>query len=301
MNPFLVIGGPTASGKSALAIKLAQDFGGEIINADSVAMYRRFDIGTAKPSLSDRKAVPHHLFDILEPEEELDASRYGDLALAKIEELQSKGKLAIVVGGSGLYLRALMREKFHDLPHSPDLRSELSAFSSDELFKRLQAVDPERALKIHQNDHFRLARALEIFTLTRKTMAELTEVPSKESQQDAFIITIEPDRKILHQRIASRTEKMLNEGLIEEVKQILASGVPPTAKPFSTIGYKQVLAFVEGQLALSQLHDQILFATRQLAKRQCTWFHKLSSDIRLASEILTPESLSTLENFLKTS
>lgn len=298
MAPFLVIGGPTASGKSALAIRIAQDFDGEIINADSVAMYRRFDIGTAKPSLSDQKLVPHHLIDILEPEEELDASRYGDLALAKITELQSMGKLPIVVGGSGLYLRALMREKFHDLPHSPSLRSELSAFSNDELFKRLQIVDPERALKIHQNDHFRLARALEIFTLTGKTMAELTKAPAKESPQDAFIITIDPDRNILHQRIASRTEKMLEEGLVEEVKKILASGVPSTAKPFSTIGYKQVLAFLEGDLALGQLQDQILFATRQLAKRQCTWFHKLSSDMRLQNENLTPEALSTLKQLL---
>ncbi|MEI8026205.1 MAG: isopentenyl transferase family protein, partial [Pseudomonadota bacterium] len=121
MTPFLVIGGPTASGKSALAIKIAQDFNGEIVNADSVAMYRRFDIGTAKPSLDDRKLVPHHLIDILDPEEELDASRYGDLALAKIKELQSMGILPIVVGGSGLYLRALMREKFHGLPQSPAL------------------------------------------------------------------------------------------------------------------------------------------------------------------------------------
>ncbi len=298
MTPFLVIGGPTASGKSALAIKLAQDFDGEIINADSVAMYRRFDIGTAKPSLVDRKLVAHHLIDILDAEEELDASRYGDLALAKITELQSMGKLPIVVGGSGLYLRALMREKFHDLPHSPTLRSELSALSNDELFKRLQIVDPERALKIHQNDHFRLARALEIFTLTGKTMAELTEAPSKESQQDAIIITIDPDRKILHQRIASRTEKMLEEGLVEEVKQILASGVPPTAKPFSTIGYKQVLAFLQGHLEAGQLHEQILFATRQLAKRQCTWFHKIPSDIRLQNENLSSENLITLSKKL---
>ncbi|MEI8026125.1 MAG: tRNA (adenosine(37)-N6)-dimethylallyltransferase MiaA, partial [Pseudomonadota bacterium] len=189
-------------------------------------------------------------------------------------------------------------EKFHDLPHSPALRSELSALSNDELFKRLQIVDPERALKIHKNDHFRLARALEIFTLTGKTLTELTKTPSKESQQDAFIITIDPDRKILHQRIASRTEKMLEEGLIEEVKEILTSGTPSTAKPFSTIGYKQVLAFLEGDLAFGQLQDQILFATRQLAKRQCTWFHKLSSHMRLQNENLTPEAISTLKKLL---
>lgn len=300
MNPFLVIGGPTASGKSALALKLAKDFNGEIINGDSVAMYRRFDIGTAKPSKQDRKLVTHHLIDILDPEEELDAARYGDLALAKIDELHNMGKLPIVVGGSGLYLRALMRENFHDLPHSPALRSELSALSNTELLTKLQLMDPERASKIHPNDHFRLARALEIITLTGKTMAQLTGEPSKVNKHGAIIITIEPDRATLHQRIAARTVKMMEEGLLEEVKEILASGVSRNAKPFSTIGYKQVLAFFQGNLELNKLQDQIIFATRQLAKRQCTWFNKLSSDIRLENENLTPEALDSLQKAIDT-
>jgi tRNA dimethylallyltransferase len=295
MNRFVVIGGPTASGKSALAMKIAREFDGEIINGDSVAMYRRFDIGTAKPSIQERNLIPHHLIDILEPEDELDAARYGDLALEKIAELQKINKLPIVVGGSGLYLRALMRENFHDLPHSPDLRLELSKLTTEELVLKLQAVDPERAKKIHKNDHFRLARALEIFTLTGKTMSELTNVPSETTGQDAFIINLNPERNLLHHRIAVRTEKMLADGLVDEVRELLSTDVLPTAKPFSTIGYKQALNHLEGLIPLESLQDQIIFATRQLAKRQCTWFKKVPWDLQLMDEHLSDENVEIIK------
>jgi tRNA dimethylallyltransferase len=301
MKNFIIIGGPTASGKSALAIELARQINGEIINGDSVAMYQGFDIGTAKPSKEEQSGVPHHLFDILTPNEEMDAARYREIAINLIEKIQSHHKTPILVGGSGLYLRAVMGDSFHDLPHDEKLRKSISEKSADELYEMLQKLDPKRAQKVHKNDHFRLARAIEIYSLTGKTLDELTSLQQNSihsEQYKSMVILIDPNRQVLHERIALRTKKMIADGIVDEVKGLLDQGAPRNAKPFSAIGYKEVLDYLDGEITLSRLEEKILFATRQLAKRQCTWFKKVPHLIKVEHPSLTPEHLLTIKNSL---
>lgn len=298
MNRTIIIAGPTASGKSQLAINLAHEISGEIINADSVAFYRYFDIGTAKPSPEDQSKVPHHLLDILSPDEQIDAAQFGKICGQVIEEINRRNKVAIVVGGSGLYLRFLMGQDFHDLPHDENLRKKISQLTSFELREKLSQVDPERASEIHPNDHFRLARAFEIFSLTNKTMRELKAVAQRKPRLAAPVIVLEPDRKILHDRIAKRTKMMLESGLIEEVKKILALGYPPSCKPFAAIGYKEVLELLAEKISPSELEDKILFATRQYAKSQCTWFRKTDTILRLKSPELTSSNIELIKKIL---
>lgn len=298
MAKTLIIAGPTASGKSQLALTLALELGGEIINADSVAFYRYFNIGTAKPSIDDQRKVPHHLFDILDPTENLDAARYGEICSQVIADIERRKKVAIIVGGSGLYIRALMGQDFHDLPHDEGLRKKISHFSSAELREKLLLVDPVRAAEIHPNDHFRLARAFEIFSLTQKTMSELKAIAPQKRKLTAPVIILDPDRKTLHERIAMRTRDMLQLGLVDEVKQIISLGFAPICKPFSAIGYKEVMGFLDGKIPQSELEDKIVFATRQYAKSQCTWFKKIDALLRLKSADLDPQDLDEIKNML---
>lgn len=301
MKKFIIIGGPTASGKSALAIELARQINGEIINGDSVAMYQGFDIGTAKPSREEQSGVPHHLFDILTPNEEMDAARYRETAINIIEKIHSLHKIPILVGGSGLYLRAVMGDSFHDLPHDEELRKSISEKSSAELYEMLQKLDPKRAEKVHKNDHFRLARAIEIYSLTGKTLDELTSIKQESDnleQNKSTVILIDPNRQVLHERIALRTKKMIADGIIDEVKGLLDKGVPRSSKPFSSIGYKEVLDYIDGKITIGRLEEKILFATRQLAKRQCTWFNKVSYLIKVDHPPLTQENLLNIKNSL---
>lgn len=299
MKQFILIGGPTASGKSALAIELAMQINGEIINGDSVAMYQGFDIGSAKPSKLDQSQIPHHLFDFLSPSEEIDAAKYREVASSLIEKLRLKKKIPIIVGGSGLYLRALMGENFHDLPHNEELRKTISERSADELYEMLQKIDPKRANKIHKNDHFRLARAVEIFSLTGKTLDEIisSQFESNHSiHNKPLVVLIDIDRQILHQRIALRTKKMISDGIVDEVTSLLKQGVPRHAKPFSAIGYSEVLDYIDGKITIDRLEEKILFATRQLAKRQCTWFKKVPYNIKVDQPTLDTDAIEMIKN-----
>ncbi len=283
---ILIICGPTGSGKSALGLKIAETFNGEIVSCDSVQIYRGFDIGSAKPTQDEQNRIPHHMIDIVNWSQDFDAGQYAVMARAAATQIRERGKLPIVVGGSGLYLRAFLGEGWHaDLPKNDDLRKKLNEKTVDELRDTLEKLDPIRAKEIHPNDKFRLARALELLTLLGKPVREVErkgELP--ECLNDPYIIFLDPPRKYLHETILNRTKSMLATGLVEEVRSLLAEGCPWNAKPMQTIGYKETFRFLRGEFETSQLEELILFATRQYAKRQMTWFKKVNVSERIPYE-----------------
>lgn len=282
-SKIIVIGGPTGSGKSALAMRLAEESNGEIVSCDSVQIYKGFNIGSAKPTKDDQEKIPHHLIDIISWNEEYDAGRYAVEARAAAAKILAKGKTVIIAGGSGLYLRSFLGEGWHaNLPKDEILREELNQLSETELFSKLQKVDPVRASEIHPHDKFRLVRALELLMLLGKPVREIEKTNLWPHDWPTPHITIlNPPREKLHDAILKRTKAMLAEGLVEEVKSLHIQGCPLEAKPMQTIGYKQVAEFLTGALKKEELENAILFATRQYAKRQITWFKKVSAAERI--------------------
>ena len=281
---YVVIAGPTGSGKSALALALAEALGGEIIGCDSVQVYRGFDVGSAKPSAAERAEVPHHLIDVCDWRDDYDAARYARDAAAAIAGVRERGRLPLVVGGTGLYLRALLGQGWHTgLPSDADLRAELAELPTDELRARLRRLDPQRATELHPNDRVRLARSLELVTLLGMPLRAAGLDASAPADPAAFVIVLEPPRAELHARIAARTDVMLASGLLDEARGLLAAGVDPDCKPMQSIGYKQAAAFLADALPEAELRDAVVVATRQYAKRQCTWFRRTTTDLRLAA------------------
>jgi tRNA dimethylallyltransferase len=268
-------------------MELAEKLSGEIIGCDSVQLYRGFDIGSAKPTAVDFSRIPHHLYDVFDWHEECDAALYATLARAAIDRVQARGRIPIVTGGTGLYLRALLGGGWNlDLPKDDALRQRLQSEPSDTLYARLCALDPERAKALHPNDRFRVIRALELVTLLGRPLHEAGFDATKPGDQSGLIVVLEPPRPILHERIARRTEAMLAQGLIQEVEGLLARGVRPDCKPMGSIGYKEVAEYLQGDtrgVSRADLAATIQTATRQYAKRQCTWFRKVAADLRLES------------------
>lgn len=280
-HKFICIFGPTGTGKSALAIELARQLGGEIVNCDSIQLYQGFDIGSAKPSTEERALAPHHLFDILQPTEGFDAAQYTKSAQEAIRLICSKGSIPIVVGGTGLYLRALLEQRFDQLPKCETLRQELSQKSNEELMTDLQLKSPQRASELHLNDRVRLLRAVEIAILTDG------ESPSQETEEtpsfagESFNIRISIPRESLLPQLKKRSERMVEQGLVEEVLSLKQSGVPDDCKPMQSIGYRQVLDHLLNQSSKEELIESIFIATRQYAKKQETWFKKSPHDLHL--------------------
>ena len=274
---FLVVVGPTASGKSALAMQLAQAFNGAIVCCDSVQLYRGFDIGSAKPSVAEQRIVPHFLFDALSWEQPCDAASYAAMAKKAIKDIREAGRLPIVVGGTGLYLRALLGDAWDDdVPSDEELRKKLNSRSSEDLFAELLRIDPRRAGQLHQNDRFRVVRALEINILTGHSVPAVSRAETAQRSHLAFFLN--PPRAMLHERINQRTKEILAAGIVPEVRQLISQGVDPLCKPMQAIGYKQVVAMIQGNLDEMNLEDEIATATRQYAKRQVTWFKKVLVD-----------------------
>ena len=279
---YVVIAGPTGSGKSALAMALAARLGGEIVSCDSVQIYRGFDLGAAKPTPVEQLKVPHHLLDRRNGHEDYDAGTFAVDAAAAIHAIRAARKLPLVVGGTGLYLRALLGQGWHqDLPKDEALRSRMALEPTLDLWARLQNLDPIRAAEVHANDRVRITRSLELVTLLGSTLAAAGLSASSARDPAAFIIVLEPPRPELRLRIAQRTRAMLASGLITEVQGLLASGLDPASKPMLSIGYKQVADYLFGRLSLDALPEAIMTATNQYAKRQCTWFRKLGANLRL--------------------
>jgi tRNA dimethylallyltransferase len=275
VHNYIAIVGPTASGKSALAMELAKKHQGEIVSCDSVQIYQGFNIGSAKPTLQEQAEVPHHLLDCASWQEPYDAARYGKDARKVITDIQNRNKLPIVVGGTGLYLRALWGYGFNDLPTDSELKAQLSTLTAEALYQKLQELDPQRASQLHPHDKFRLIRACEVATLTGSSLATLSKQETSIFAPDQVIMCSSPDKAKREERIRLRTELMLREGLIAETQNLLAQGCDPNCKPMQTIGYKQVVAYLQGEIKAKDLSERIVIATRQYARKQLMWFRQV--------------------------
>jgi len=278
--PALVaVVGPTASGKSALGVWLAERVGGEIVACDSTQLYRGFDIGTAKPELAARHGIPHHLLDVLDATEEATAGGYAQIALRVLDDLRQRGRLPIFTVGTGLYLRALL-EGLADLPQRSEelrkrLRSSAASRARGHLHRLLERLDSAAARKIAPNDEQKLIRAIEICLLARKPLSEVHRGGRSPLQGwRAVKIGLAPPREALYERIRMRTEEMFLKGWVEEVRRLVASGFQENAKPFDFIGYRELLAVVRGEMTLDAARTAVEQATRRYAKRQLTWFRK---------------------------
>ncbi len=279
MQPILAIVGATATGKSELAMELAAELGGEIVSADSLQVYRGLDLGTAKPSAADRARVPHHLVDILEPDELYSAGEFARRARAAIEEIAGRGRIPIVVGGSGLYLRALLRGLSPLPPGDPEvraaLRSRLETEGLPALREELVRIDPKTAARLTAGDTQRVLRALEVECVTgRPLSAWLDEQPFGIQAIAAVQIGLTLPRSILYDRIAGRVVWMMEAGWLGEVAGLLQRGLSPRLPAFQAIGYRQLVRHLEGDGSLEQAIAEIVRETRRFAKRQETWFRK---------------------------
>ncbi len=283
MNPLPIVLGPTASGKSDLALHIAQSVGGEIVNCDSLQIYKGFDIGTAKVLEADRQGVPHHLIDVAEPSQVFTAGDYTRLARTVLREIVERRRTAVVVGGTGFYLRALLEGLFPGPSRDPDIRARLQRrehLRPGSLHRILSRLDPTAGGRIHSNDQNKIIRALEVRLLVGKPMSELFS--RGRDQLTGFRpikIGLNPPRELLYQRLDSRATRIFEQGLIAEVRGLLAAGVPRHSKPFESLGYKQALGVIEGRLTAEQALADTQTETRRYAKRQLTWFRK-EHDVR---------------------
>jgi tRNA dimethylallyltransferase len=272
---ILVIAGPTGSGKSDLAVRLAERVDGEIVNADSMQLYRGMSIGTAKPPAEALARVPHHLLDIVSPDQNFTASDFRREATAAIADIDSRGKKAIVVGGTGLYIRALLEGLVDSPTGDPELRQQFADVAGEELLRRLAEVDPETAARLHPNDRVRIIRALEVFTQTGRPISAFRgEHGFSGSYYRTLKLAIKVDRQELYRRVEKRVDQMMQEGLVTEVRALLASGYTREQKALRSIGYKEISAHLAGEITLDQAVALIKRDTRRYAKRQMTWFSR---------------------------
>lgn len=278
LHPLLIIAGPTASGKTGLALDLAERFHGEIVNCDSVQIYRHFDIGSAKTPLERRRGIAHHLIDAAEPTDPFTAGDYSRLARGALGGITERGHLPIVVGGTGFYLRALLHGLFKGPARDEQLRARLAAIErrrSGRLHRLLARWDPPSAARIHARDINKLIRSLEVTVLTREPLSSL-HLRGREPLTGYNIVGVglDPPRAGLYRRIDERTRRMFAAGLVDECRRILALGVPETAKPFESLGYAQALNVIRGVRTLDQAIELTQIETRRYAKRQWTWFRR---------------------------
>ena len=281
MYDLLVITGPTATGKTALGVEAALSLNGEVVSADSMQVYRRMDIGTAKPTREEMRGVPHHMLDVADPEENFSAAKYVELATARVEDIRRRGRLPIVVGGTGLYIDGLLRgTAYAAAPGDSGLRAELEAeydrLGGEAFRERLRAVDPARAELLHPGDKKRLVRALEVHALTGETITAHDQrsqsVPPRYTALKLALDFKERDR--LYARIDRRAAEMFDRGLGDEVRALLASGVPLDSTAMQAIGYKETVAYVRGECTREEAVELVQRRSRQYAKRQLTWLRR---------------------------
>lgn len=275
---LIVIAGPTASGKTELAVRMAKKHGGEIINADSMQIYKYMDIGTAKPDMSERGGIPHHLMDIVDPRDSFSVSSYCDVAHKCIKEVAARGKLPILVGGTGLYIDSVVNNiTFSDVPsdkaYCRQLENDAIALGNEYIYKMLQIIDPTAAEKIAVNDRKRIIRALEVYKTTGKTITEHKALSrSVPSPYNAEYYAIDMERDVLYDRINRRVDIMYDKGLVGEVKGLLEMGVSKECTAMQAIGYKETAAYLNGECTLNEAIDAVKQGSRRYAKRQLTWF-----------------------------
>lgn len=301
----LCVAGPTAAGKTSLAIGLARAFDGEVVSCDSMQVYTGMDVGTAKPTPEEQAAVPHHMIDLVSPEEEYSVARYVADASKAIAGILARGRVPVVAGGTGLYLDALLGGLRFAGREDPEYRRALEAEPGETLRRRLLEVDPESAGRLHQNDRKRMIRALEVYHATGKTISQHNrETKALESPYNALCLGITwSPRERLYRRIEERVEKMLREGWLEETRALLRAGVPPQATSMQAIGYRQLLEVLRGETSLEMAETEIKQATRRYAKRQLTWFRRNPGMRWLDAGALGPEgaereAMALAEDFL---
>jgi tRNA dimethylallyltransferase len=273
-----IVLGPTASGKSELAIHIALAIGGEILNCDSMQIYRGFDIGTAKVPEAERRGVPHYLIDVADPDQVFTAGEYARVARDVLREISARGRIAVVVGGNGFYLRALLEGLFPGPARDPAIRARLERREGKRqgsLHRILSRLDPVAAARIHSNDKNKIIRAVEVRMLEGKPMSELFDRGRAPLEGFRPVkIGLNPPRPLLYQRMDARAARIFEQGLVDEVQRLLTAGVSRDAKPFESLGYKQALQVLEGRLTPEQALAATQLDTRRYAKRQLTWFRK---------------------------
>ena len=277
---LVVLIGPTAVGKTALSLALARRLDAEIISGDSMLFYRGFDIGTAKPTKEERAAVPHHFIDILAPEASFNVMDFQRLAREEIGRIAARGKLPLVVGGTGLYIKSLLEGYvFNETSGDRAYREKLERLAQEKgkafVHGLLQEADPEAAARLHINDFRRVVRALEVVSLGNEHISEQREAAGGELAYDAYVIGLRRERQALYARIEERVDAMLEAGLADEVRSLLAEGVPRDCPAMKGIGYREMLAYLAGSMDLPLAAEEIKKATRHFAKRQLTWFRKM--------------------------
>ena len=280
MNNIICIAGPTASGKTALAVELAKELNGEVVSCDSMQVYKRMDIGTAKPTAEEMQGIPHHMLDVAQAWEDFSVSRYCNQASPIVDDIIAQGKTAIIAGGTGLYMDSLIRgNNFAPFP-STGVREALEARAEAEgiqpLLEELAQVDPESAGRLHPSDRKRIIRALEVYRETGITITEhnrrTREVPPK--YRPVWLGLDFSDRAALYRRIDRRVERMLEAGLLDEIRSLLESGIPETCTAMQAIGYKEFLPVLRGERGLCDAAAEVCQSSRRYAKRQLTWFRR---------------------------
>ena len=278
---ILVICGPTASGKTALAVELARRHNGEVVSADSMQTYRRMDIGTAKPTLEEMGGVPHHMLDVADPEEDFSVARYVDMAAKCVDDILSRGRMPILAGGTGLYIDSLLSGRTF-APFQPDsplrgqLEEQLRREGGAAMLSRLAQVDPDSAARLHPNDEKRIIRALEVYQSTGKTITQHNlETRAIPPRYDALTLALAfEQREDMWSRIDRRVDQMMDQGLVDEVQRLLDSGVPAKCTAMQAIGYKEMAAALLSHGDVSAGAEEVKLRSRQYAKRQLTWFKR---------------------------
>ncbi|MGM9548612.1 MAG: tRNA (adenosine(37)-N6)-dimethylallyltransferase MiaA [Faecousia sp.] len=283
MNNIICIAGPTASGKTALAVELAKELNGEVVSCDSMQVYKRMDIGTAKPTAEEMQGIPHHMIDVAEPDEDFSVSRYCCMASPIVDDIISRGKTAVIAGGTGLYMDSLIRgNAFAPFPATgvrEKLEAQADAEGMEAMLARLRSVDPDAAGRLHLSDRKRILRALEVYLETGETITEHNRktqaVPPKYTP--LWLGLDFAERGELYHRIDLRVGLMLRQGLVEEIQKLLSSGIPEKATALQAIGYKEFVDALDGRCTIEEAADQVRQSSRRYAKRQLTWFRRNGS------------------------
>lgn len=302
--PVLVIAGPTASGKTALAVELAKKYNGEVVSADSMQIYKRMDIGTAKPDKAEMAGVVHHMIDIAEPEDSFSVADYVDMAHKVIADIVSRKKLPIVAGGTGLYINSLIDDAdFSKAPSNDAIKDDLYELFEKEgaepLLEMLKEVDPVSFERIHPNNIKRVIRAIEFYRTNKRPLSEQSdENQKKDSRYNPLMLMINPKREVLYERIEKRVDIMIERGLIDEVKRLSAEGLTKKNQSMQGIGYKEVLEYLNGFMTMSEMIRILKRNSRRYAKRQFTWFKRDPRMINIEND-LPFEAAGEIDKWLK--
>lgn len=279
LKKIIAVAGPTASGKTAMAIEIARKFDGEVVSCDSMQIYKFMDIGTAKPDKNELELARHHMIDIVHPGEKCSVADFVKLARACIDDIIRRDKLPILAGGTGLYMDSVLENiVFEDFGNDPEFRDEMQKLADangvEAVHKLLEEKDPEAADKIHPNNLRRVIRALEVCHLTGKTFTQVNQESRHEPVYDALILGIDTEREVLYDRINKRVDEMMKNGLLEEVQNLKNMGISRDTTAMQAIGYKEMLEFLEGRDSLEEAIEKIKMESRRYAKRQLTWFRR---------------------------